>query len=149
MNRFERTTFIAAPLDRVFEFFGARENLARITPPQMHFRITNGPSRRLREGDRIEYALRIAGVPMRWRTLIAIWREGEVFADLQERGPYKYWLHTHTFKAADGGVEMHDRVDYELPMGWLGNLVAGRFVRRELERIFDFRGEAVSKALGS
>lgn len=148
MNRFERTTFIAAPLDRVFDFFGAPENLGRITPPQMHFRITNGPGRRLCEGDRIEYSLRILGIPLHWRTHITLWRKGEVFADLQERGPYKYWLHTHTFRAVEGGVEMHDNVEYALPLGWLGDFAAGWLVRRELNRIFDFRGEAVKTLLG-
>lgn len=148
MNRLGRTTFIAAPLTRVFDFFGAHENLGRITPPRMHFRIISGPSGRLQQGDRIEYALRVFGIPMRWRTRITVWREGEVFADLQERGPYKYWLHAHRFRAVEGGVEMHDDIDYELPMGWLGERIAGRLVRRELDRIFDFRAAAVRKLVG-
>jgi len=50
---FERTTILRAPLPRVFEFFGAPENLARITPPATRFRIVAGPARRLREGDPI------------------------------------------------------------------------------------------------
>lgn len=149
MTRFERTTFIDAPLDVVFDFFGAPENLGHITPPSMRFRITSGPNRRLREGDRIEYSLRVFGViPIRWRTHITVWREGEVFADLQERGPYKYWLHTHRFSEVAGGVEMHDDVNYELPFGRLGELVAGWLVRRELTRIFDFRGEVVRNLIG-
>jgi ligand-binding SRPBCC domain-containing protein len=148
VNRFERTTFLPARLDRVFEFFGAPENLGRITPASMHFRITRGPDRRLREGDRIEYSLRVFGLPMRWKTHITMWRDGEVFADFQERGPYKYWLHTHRFREVEGGVEMHDAVDYELPLGWLGELIAGKLVRRELNRIFDFRAQAVRQLIG-
>ena len=141
--RFERTTFIAAPVKRVFEFFEAPENLARITPPEMRFRIIDGPARNLREGDRIRYALRVFGLPIRWTTHITIWRDGEVFADLQERGPYRYWLHTHTFREVPGGVEMHDAVEYELPLGFLGRLVAGRLVARQLERIFDHRAKVI------
>nr|MDQ3280020.1 TIGR01777 family protein [Acidobacteriota bacterium] len=82
--RFERTTRIAAPLAAVFDFFSAPRNLGRITPPEMGFRIVEGPDRRLREGDRIRYRIRVMGVPMSWTTRITLWREGEAFADLQE-----------------------------------------------------------------
>ena len=140
----ERTTFIDAPLPAVFDFFSLHENLQRITPPRMRFRITSSPGPRLREGDRIEYALRVFGLPMRWTTRITLWRENEVFADLQERGPYRYWLHTHTFRAKDGGVEMHDRVEYELPFGFLGRVLGAWVVRRQLEEIFDYRAKVLA-----
>lgn len=143
-KRFERTTRIDARLARVFEFFSAPANLARITPPEMGFRIVRGPGRPLREGDRIEYRIRVFGVPLRWTTLITLWREGEAFADLQERGPYRYWLHTHTFRAVAGGVEMHDLVEYELPFGLLGRLFGGRLVERQLEKIFDHRAQVIA-----
>jgi ligand-binding SRPBCC domain-containing protein len=139
----ERTTFIAAPLAEVFDFFSVHENLQRITPPKMRFRITASPGPRLKQGDRIEYAMKFFGVPLRWTTLITIWRENEAFADLQERGPFRYWLHTHTFRAKDGGVEMHDRIDYQLPLGVLGRLFGAWLVRQQLEAIFDYRGEAL------
>jgi hypothetical protein len=144
-KRFERTTFIAAPAARVFEFFAAPANLARITPPRMRFRILGGPARNLRQDDRIRYALRVFGLPVRWTTRITIWRDGEVFADLQERGPYRYWLHTHTFREVAGGVEMHDEVEYELPFGLLGDLVAGRLVARQLAEIFDYRARVIAE----
>jgi hypothetical protein len=144
---FERTTTIAAPLPRVFDFFAEPGNLARITPPSTRFRIVAGPARRLRDGDRIEYAMRVFGLPFRWVSRIEAWRENESFADVQERGPYKSWRHTHTFREAAGGVEMHDVVEYELPFGILGRLVAGRLVQRELEKIFDYRADAVIHSL--
>lgn len=144
---YERTTLLRAPLPRVFDFFGAPENLARITPPSTRFRIVTGPARRLREGDRIEYALRVFGLPIRWRSRIDSWRENESFADVQERGPYKSWRHSHFFRETAEGVEMHDRVEYELPFGIVGRMVAGWLVRRELEKIFEYRGRAVISAL--
>ena len=140
---FERTTKIPAPLPRVFAFFSEPDNLARITPPSARFRIVRGPQRRLRQGDVVDYALRVFGLPIRWRSRIDGWRENELFADVQERGPFRSWRHTHAFREIEGGVEMHDIVEYELPFGWLGRAVAGRLVRRELEKIFEYRGEAV------
>lgn len=138
-----RTTFIRAPLPEVFTFFSDPQNLARITPEKMGFEIVAAPDRSLRAGDRIEYRIRILGVPLRWTTLITRWEENVAFADLQERGPYRRWLHTHSFRAVDGGVEMGDVVEYELPLGLLGRLAAGWMVRRQLRTIFDHRAAAI------
>ncbi len=145
----ESSTVIAAPLADVFGFFSTPGNLARITPPAMGFRITAGPDRRLREGDRIHYTVRVLGIPLRWTTLITLWREGEAFADLQERGPYRYWHHTHTFREVDGEVTMYDRVEYELPFGFLGRLVGQPIVRRQLDAIFAFRAKAIREIFGA
>lgn len=142
-RRLERTTIISAPIGDVFDFFSAPENLGRITPPAMRFQITRGPGRRLREGDQVEYSIRVLGFPVRWTTRIVLWREGDRFADLQERGPYRYWLHTHTFREVPEGVEMKDVVEYELPFGLLGSVFGGWLVRRQLDGIFEFRETVV------
>jgi len=144
-SRFTRVTRIAAPIDEIFAFFEAPANLGRITPPSMRFRIAHGPTQRLREGDRIQYVFRIFGIPMRWTTHITLWRDGEAFADLQERGPYRYWLHTHTFRQDGAEVEMTDVVEYELPFGLLGRLVGGRLVARQLEAIFSYRASVIAE----
>lgn len=145
-QQFERTTRIAAPIAEVFAFFGAPANLGRITPPEMRFQIIDGPDRQLRAGDRISYRLRILGIPIAWRTLITRWDDNAAFADLQERGPYRYWLHTHTFRDLGGEVEMHDHVEYELPLGILGRIFGGWFVRRQLEAIFDYRARVITSS---
>jgi hypothetical protein len=140
----ERTTILHASLADVFDFFSDARNLAHLTPPSMHFRIVSAPDRPLREGDRTRYRMRIAGIPVGWTTLITAWREHESFSDLQERGPYRYWLHTHSFRQTSPEVvEMHDRVEYELPFGPLGRLFGGWFVRRQLAAVFDYREEAI------
>jgi hypothetical protein len=140
----ERTTTLRAPLADVFQFFSDAHNLARITPPSMHFRVLSAPDRPLREGDRTRYQLRVAGIPVNWTTLITERRENVVFTDEQERGPYRLWRHTHSFRElAPGLVEMYDRVEYELPLGVLGRIAAGWFVRRQLRAVFDYRAAAI------
>ena len=141
----EMTTRVPAPLPDVFRFFSDPRNLARLTPEKMRFRIIAAPLRSLQKGDRIEYSIRVFGVPIRWTTLITYWRENEKFEDLQERGPYRYWLHTHTFREADGETEMHDRVEYEVPFGIVGRLFGRPLVARQLRDIFAFRAEAIQR----
>jgi ligand-binding SRPBCC domain-containing protein len=139
----ERTTFIPATQNEVFGFFSDPANLARITPRSLCFEIVDAPKRPLRTGDRIRYRIRLLGIPISWVSQISEWTDGVSFVDEQERGPYRTWRHQHTIEAADGGVRMHDRVDYELPLGVLGRMVGGWWVRKNLRTIFDFREKAI------
>ena len=143
---YECVTTIRAPLREVFDFFSRPQNLARITPPSLQFRITGAPERTLREGDRISYTIRIAGVPMKWRTHIISWDPPHSFIDDQERGPYKVWLHRHRFIETAEGVRMEDRVEYELPLGFVGRTFGAWFVKREVKRIFDYRAQSIAEA---
>lgn len=136
---FESVTHIDAPPAEVFSFFSHHANLQRLTPPWARFRIVESPGETLREGDRIEYRFRVFGLPMRWTARITRCVEGEVFVDFQERGPFRFWQHTHSFRARGNGTEMHDRLEYELPFGVLGRIVGGPLVRRRLVTIFDYR----------
>ena len=97
----------------------------------------------MKAGTLIDYRIRLRGVPMRWRTLIEEWGPGTRFVDRQLTGPYRYWRHEHVFSAVASGTEIRDAVDYELPLGPLGNVLHRAFVRSELQHIFDFRADTV------
>ena len=96
---------------------------------------------------RIEYRLRLAGVPLYWRTRITSWEPGRGFVDEQERGPYALWEHHHVFEPTDRGVLVWDRIRYALPFGALGNLVHPIAVWPALAAIFDFRFVRVRELL--
>jgi ligand-binding SRPBCC domain-containing protein len=93
---------------------------------------------------RIEYRLRLAGVPVRWRTRILAWDPGSHFIDAQEEGPFALWEHEHQFETLTGGVHMLDRVRYRLPLGSVGRFVAGLPVRSALNAIFDHRYRVIA-----
>ena len=87
---------------------------------------------------------------MRWRTRIEAWEPPHRFVDVQLSGPYSLWEHTHEFEAdGEEATLIRDRVRYALPLGPLGELAHRLFVRRDVERIFDFRREAVAARLAS
>jgi ligand-binding SRPBCC domain-containing protein len=136
-----------APGD-VFAFFADAQNLEAITPPWLGFRVVTPRPIEMRAGALIEYRLRLRGVPLRWRTRIAVWDPPRRFVDVQLSGPYRLWHHTHDFEPGDdGGTVMRDTVRYALPFGPIGALAHRLVVRRDLAAIFDFRREAVVASL--
>jgi ligand-binding SRPBCC domain-containing protein len=142
-----RSQRLAKPPDEIFPFFADALNLERITPPWLGFRVlTPGPIE-MRAGARINYRLRLHGVALNWRTEIVAWLPPHRFIDVQRSGPYALWHHTHLFEPAGDGSIMHDVVRYGLPLGPLGSLADLVLVRRDLERIFEFRRDAVAELL--
>lgn len=124
------------PPSQVFSFFGDAANLNRITPPWLHFRIVTPQPIVLGEGALIDYQLRVHGLPMSWRTRINVWEPPHRFVDEQIRGPYRQWIHEHTFEPCDGGTMVRDRVSYAVPFDFL---LHRYFVRRDIEQIFEYR----------
>jgi ligand-binding SRPBCC domain-containing protein len=143
VHRLQRTQLVPAPVEAVAPFFEAPENLALITPPWMRFRIVTPGPIAMRTGARIDYTLRILGLPLSWRTLITEFEPGRRFVDQQERGPYRLWRHLHEFEPVEGGTLVRDTVDYEVPLGPLGELARRLYVARTLERIFDHRAATI------
>jgi ligand-binding SRPBCC domain-containing protein len=131
--------WLPRPIGEVFDFFSDAHNLDVLTPPWLHFRtLTPGPIE-LRQGAIIEYRLRWRVVPIFWRTEIAAWQPPTRFIDRQVKGPYRQWVHEHTFEERDGGTLMRDRVDYAVP-GWLLEPLVHRLVvGPDVRRIFDYR----------
>jgi ligand-binding SRPBCC domain-containing protein len=143
----ERSTWIPRPVAEVFPFFADIANLERITPPELRFRFVTQPPIEMRRGALIEFRLALYGLPFGWHTEISHWEPPHRFVDRQLSGPYRQWVHTHEFAAERGGTRMRDHVSYELPLAPLG-LVALPLVRRQLERIFDFREATIRRLLG-
>lgn len=145
---FEREQVLDHPLADVFAFFGSPANLERLTPPSVHFQFRESPPAALSMGAEIRYRIRIVGVPLEWTTRITEWDPPYRFADLQARGPYAYWLHTHTFTAlTQTRTLMRDRVIYRVPFGPFGEIARRVFVGWQLGRIFDYRERTVPEAL--
>lgn len=145
----QREQLIPRPIEDVFEFFADAGNLETITPPWLDFRIVTPRPIAMTAGTLIEYRLKWHKMPLRWLTEIRRWNPPTDFMDVQLRGPYRLWEHTHTFEAVEGGTRMHDVVRYALPLGPLGRLAHAWFVKADLEAIFDYRARQVAELLGT
>lgn len=138
---------LARPLSDVFAFFSQPRNLERITPPWLRFGMVGESPGELREGSMVSYRLRVHGVPVRWTSLIELWEPANAFVDRQLHGPYRLWRHRHEFATVGGETIVRDHVRYAMPLGLGGELAHALLIRRDLERIFDFRRRTVQRLL--
>jgi ligand-binding SRPBCC domain-containing protein len=144
-----REQWFPRPIEGVFAFFADARNLEEITPGWLGFQVLSPQPIGMRSGTRILYRIRWHGLPMRWLTEIASWNPPTGFADVQLRGPYRLWHHTHRFESVDGGTLMRDEVRYAMPFALLGQFAHAWLVKSELEALFNYRAVALSNILGA
>jgi ligand-binding SRPBCC domain-containing protein len=103
----------------------------------------------MRSGTLIDYAVKILGFEHHWRTLITEYDPPDSFVDVQLKGPYKLWHHTHRFVDNHSNTTIIDEIRYIVPFGILGRLMNRIFIRRQLEFIFNYRSQVISRMLGA
>jgi ligand-binding SRPBCC domain-containing protein len=146
IREFRSELWLPLPPEKLFSFFADAENLQAITPLWLHFQIVTPGPIEMRAGTLIDYRLRVRGLPMRWRTLISQWQPPHRFVDEQLRGPYRQWIHEHTFEPYGGGTRARDYVRNAVPLDFLTHRW---LVRPDLEKIFLFRAGALQRRFGS
>ena len=148
LHEIDRAQLVPLSAGAAFAFFADAFNLEAITPPWLRFRILTPRPIAMGEGAVIDYRLQLHHVPCRWHTRIETWVPGRRFVDRQLRGPFSRWEHTHTFESRPEGTLIRDLVVYQMPLGPLGAAAHRVLIGRDLERIFDYRRDAVERLLG-
>lgn len=144
---FKSEQFLKTDIATAWDFFSSAKNLARITPPEMGFKIhTQLDNKEVYEGMIIDYTVRpLLGIPLKWQTEICKVSKPHLFTDRQVKGPYSLWEHTHRFMEKDNGILIQDEVKYQLPLGKVGVIAHILVVRDKIKKIFKFREETLNK----
>lgn len=129
----------------IFDFFKNENNLEKITPKFLGFKVLDKSTKDIREGTVITYEISLHGIPMKWVTLIRKFHENVEFIDTQEKGPYEKWHHTHSFSDLGNGTLVTDRVIYKLPAGRLGQVGGHWKIKKDVDAIFQYRREVMAK----
>ncbi|HTY76432.1 MAG TPA: SRPBCC family protein [Candidatus Bathyarchaeia archaeon] len=142
----ERRLWLPRPRPEVFAFFADPRNLAVVQPDWARPAWLAPPPARLEAGTFLDFAVRTAGLRVRWRVMVREYDPPFRFVDVQLRGPFARWEHRHRFlegpeTAGRGpvGTWMEDRVTYRLPGGALGRMAHALGAGRRLRALFDFR----------
>lgn len=140
---------IPQPIESVWQFFSNPKNLEKITPPEMGFEHTVYSNENMYAGMIIMHKVRpILNIPVNWVTEITQVNAPHFFIDEQRKGIYSFWHHQHHFEAVENGTEMTDIIHYEVPFGFLGDIVNSIFVRNKLHEVFEYRFKKVDEIFG-
>ena len=135
--------------NKTFKFFKEAKNLEKLTPDFLKFKIVSQSTPQITDGTIITYRLSLHGVPVKWQSKIIDWNPITKFSDIQLKGPYSHWHHTHEFEEKDGGTLIKDHVFYKLPFGCIADLVVGKIIRKDLETIFCHRTKVIDSYMNN
>jgi uncharacterized protein len=139
MPGFEWRSIVPVPVDDLADWHVRPGSFERLRPSWQHLRVL-GRSGGQEAGGRIELSVGVGPVRTHWLAEIVEYEPGRRLVDIQVKGPFASWRHTHGFEpAGDGSSRLADHVDYELPLGAAGDILGGVPVHRSLERLFRFR----------
>lgn len=145
MFQYKTIQIIDKPIKEVFSFFENPENLEKITPTNLGFKIKTPKPLVMKEGAEFEYTIRLGIIRFPWKTLITIYDPPFKFQDIQKFGPYKKWEHTHEFIDLGAKTKVIDIVDYDLHFILLKLLINKFYVKKNIENIFSYRSNILNK----
>lgn len=146
MYTLHKQLVVNTTLEKAWDFIRNPANLNLITPDDMAFEILTDLPDEMTEGMLVEYRVNIPVLGKQpWLSELKHIVPQSSFVDEQKIGPYKLWYHYHGVEACEGGVRFIDRVTYEVPFGIFGKLAHALFIRKTLERIFEYREKQFSK----
>jgi ligand-binding SRPBCC domain-containing protein len=155
MHTFQYSFEVNAPLERVWAFHDDPLALPKVMTGPVRMRV-NHVDRPLQPGSRILMTMHIGPIPVRWNVRLKQKVPMHFFTDeqIEGEGPFKRWVHTHVFEPiepvepVDGQhTRIIDRLEYALPLGWLGRLAAGLFGGMAMRMMFASRARATRALL--
>ncbi|MGC1647995.1 MAG: SRPBCC family protein [Candidatus Sulfotelmatobacter sp.] len=166
-SHLEFEQWVPSPLEHVFAFFSNPENLPRLKPASSGTklialnRVPAPPSPSGNNGYKaagvgssiVTSFLVFPHLPVRsqWIARITEFEWNHYFADVQDQGPFKSWHHRHEFWAeTHGGIAgtlVRDVIDYEVGLGFLGEIANALFIQRQMNNTFAQRQQSLPHLL--
>ena len=140
---FVKESRILATPAQVFAFHESPGALEKLTPPWEAFQVIAGGDS-IKPGSRVSIRMSMGPFPVVWIAEHTEYEPPHLFADCQVQGPFTSWYHRHRFlDDGQGGTLMRDEITFQPPLGAIGRVLGGWFLRRKLEKTFSYRHEAV------
>jgi len=147
MKNITKTTFINCQLDELFNFHMNVNNIKKITPKNIKVELL--------DFDISKYECKIINIrttkyfiSTHWKVRIDKTQRPNLLVDVAVQSPFKSWKHQHIFTQKGNVCELKDIIEYEMPFGFLGKIIAP-FVERDIINMFDYRHKKTKSILES
>jgi ligand-binding SRPBCC domain-containing protein len=143
MPKIHLTSFIAAPIERVFNL-SRSINLHQISTASTNEKAIDGVmSGLINKDETVTWQAKHLFKTRLFTSKITEMKSPDFFIDEMIKGDFKSFLHEHHFKAAANGTIMIDLIDFETPYGTFGKIVNALFLRSYIEKFLVKRNEVI------
>ncbi len=139
MVQFSQTSTLPVNVQTCFNWHERDGALERYIPPWENTEVLHRTGSIL-PGGQVHIIIRPGGIPIKWIAHHTEYEKNVYFKDLQFKGPFKSFIHTHRFyqDKTENSSTLVDDIHYTLPYGWLGNLMQ-KNIHQQLEQTFRYR----------
>ncbi len=144
---FEHETQLENNIEEAFAWHERKGAFRRLMPPwELAEEIRADDN--LEDGSQRIFRFPLGPIKMNWVAQHTGYNPPHSFEDKMLSGPFKSWHHIHKFEQISSNKSViRDKVNYRLPLGFLGKLVAGRMIKKRLIRMFTARGIRLERDL--
>lgn len=138
MRSFRRSVRVPQSVETLFAWHERPGAFERLAPPWDAPRVVEHTGG-IRDGARVVLQMHTGPIPTTWTLEHRDYIANRQFRDVMVEGPFTSWTHTHSFSPDGTGSVLEDHIEYALPMGGVGDFVAGDYAESTLERVFAYR----------
>jgi len=137
-----------ASAEEVYGFHAEPNALERLTPPWEKVKILNRTGSMEIPGSRVTLRVSVGPFHQDWVAEHTVCQPGVMFRDVMVSGPFRRWEHTHLFIPESANTSyLEDRVEFEMPFGFLGKWLASGYTLKRLQRMFAWRHQKTAEEL--
>ncbi len=145
MSTIHLTTFIAAPIERVFDL-SRSINLHKIsTADTKEEAVAGRMSGLITEGEKVTWKAKHLFKTRFFTSKITSMVLNDSFTDEMVKGDFKSFKHEHHFKQVDNGTIMIDLLEFESPYGMIGQLFNKFYLKGYLEKFLVQRNNIIKE----
>lgn len=135
---FQKQSRISAPVETVFQWHARPGALERLTPPWDPLTVISRTGG-IEAGAEAWIRMKAGPVPVLWHARHTDYEENRMLRDIQVKGPFSHWVHTHRF-TPDGpdACILDDHIEYALPFHPFSAAMKP-FVEKKLNAAFAYR----------
>ena len=145
MTSIHLTTFIAAPVERVFDL-SRSINLHQISTATTYERAVAGVITGLiNENETVTWEAKHLFKKRQFTSRISVMKTPLYFIDEMIKGDFKNYKHEHHFRSVNNGTIMIDQVNFESPYGVIGRWVNSFYLKNYMEKLLTSRNKVIKE----
>lgn len=137
------TTFIAAPIERVFDL-SRHLAIYKVSIQQRNERFSSGAASNLvSQGETMTFQAKHLGKTRLVTTRVTELQKPSRLVQEQVKGDLLHFRHEHHFKRVDNGTILIDMIDFDGPRDVVGKLIGKFYLKEYLEKFINKRNSLI------